>query len=356
MRSQTDATMARAGRKRHGETITLAHGSGGKAMRDLIEDVVLGCFANPYLSPLEDQARLGLAELSAEGDRLAFTTDSFVVDPIEFPGGDIGTLAVNGTVNDLAMGGARPRFLTCGFIIEEGLPIETLRHIAHSMRQAADAAGVEIVSGDTKVVHRGAADKLFINTSGVGVIPAGLTIASDRATPGDVVIVNGVMGDHGAAILNARGDLALDAPITSDCRELYTQVKALCETCPEIHCLRDATRGGVATVLNEFAAQSGVTIRLQESALPVREAVRGVCEILGLDPLYLANEGKFVAIVPQAYAETAIQALRATPGGEGAVVIGEVVNRSGPQVQMSTTFGSLRVVDMLVGEQLPRIC
>lgn len=356
MNIKTDITTAGKGRKVYGETITLAHGSGGKAMRDLIEDVVLGNFANPYLSPLEDQARLGLAELCAEGDRLAFTTDSFVVDPIEFPGGDIGTLAINGTVNDLAMSGARPRFLTCGFIIEEGLPVETLRRIAHSMRQAADIAGVAIVSGDTKVVHKGAADKLFINTSGVGVIPGGLTIAADRATPGDAVIVNGLMGDHGAAILNARGDLALETPIESDCRELYTQVKALCEVCPDVHCLRDATRGGVATVLNEFAESAGVTIRIEESVLPVREAVRGVCEILGLDPLYLANEGKFVAIVPEAYAEAAVQALRATPGGEGAAVIGEVVDSARSQVRLATTFGSLRVIDMLVGEQLPRIC
>jgi len=348
--------MASEMHKVNGETITLAHGSGGKAMRDLIDDVVLGNFANPYLAPLEDQARLELAELSAEGDRLAFTTDSFVVDPIEFPGGDIGKLAVNGTVNDLAMSGARPRFLTCGFIIEEGLPVDTLRRIANSMRRAAEAADVAIVSGDTKVVHKGAADQLFINTSGVGVIPTGLKIGADRATPGDAVIVNGVMGDHGAAILSARGDLALDSPITSDCQELYTQVKALCQVCPDIHCLRDATRGGVATVLNELAASAGVTIRIQEPALPVREVVRGVCEILGLDPLYLANEGKFVAIVPQAYAATAVQALRVTPGGEEAVVIGEVVERIRSGVQLVTSFGSLRVIDMLVGEQLPRIC
>lgn len=339
------------------ECITLAHGSGGKAMRDLIEDVVLGNFANPLLSPLEDQARIDLAPLTARGDRLAFTTDSFVVDPIEFPGGDIGTLAVNGTVNDLAMSGARPLYLTCSFILEEGLPLNTLNRIARSMRREADAAGVSIVTGDTKVVPRGAADKLFINTSGIGVIPSGVDIRAERATPGDVVIINGLIGDHGAAILNARGDLALDTSIESDCQSLIEQVEALRTACPDIHCMRDATRGGMATVLNEFAKSSGVKIRLHEVTLPVRNEVRGMCEILGLDPLYLANEGKFIAIIPADYADAALVALRASPNGEHTRVIGEVVATTArPQVVMATAFGSERLIDMLVGDQLPRIC
>lgn len=338
------------------KTITLAHGSGGKAMRDLIDNIILAHFSNQHLSPLEDQARLPLSDLNQLGDRLAFTTDSFVVDPIEFPGGDIGTLAVNGTVNDLAMSGAKPCYLTCGFIIEEGLPLSRFERIVSSMRQAADAAGVTIVSGDTKVVHRGAADKLFINTSGVGVIPAGLDISASRAEPGDVVIVNGFLGDHGATILNARGDLALETPIESDCCELHTQVQALRAACPDIHCLRDATRGGVATVLNEFAESSQVGIRLKDGTLPVRTEVRGVCEILGLDPLYLANEGKFVAIVPAEQGQAAVAALQAIPGAEQAAVIGEVVAAKRPQVTLVTAFGSERMIDMLVGEQLPRIC
>lgn len=339
------------------ERITLAHGGGGKAMRDLIDDVVLGNFANPMLSPLEDQARIDLSSLTAQGDRLAFTTDSFVVDPIEFPGGNIGSLAVNGTVNDLAMSGARPLYLSCGFILEEGLPMATLRRIARSMREEADAAGVSIVTGDTKVVHRGAADKIFINTSGVGVIPKGVDIRADRATPGDLVIINGLIGDHGAAILDARGDLALDSPIESDCQSLFAQVEALQQVCPDIHCMRDATRGGVATVMNEFAESAGVKIRLDEQSFPVRKEVRGMCEILGLDPLYLANEGKFIVIIPPQYGEQALAALRATAGGEQATVIGEIVATvSRPQVVIATAYGSERVIDMLVGEQLPRIC
>lgn len=337
--------------------ITLAHGSGGKAMRDLIEDIIVGAFNNPLLAPLEDQARIDLGELIALGDRLAFTTDSFVVDPIDFPGGNIGTLAVNGTVNDLAMSGARPLYLSCGFILEEGFPIATLRRIVQSMRKEADAAGVSIVTGDTKVVNRGAADKIFINTSGVGVIPKGTDIRADRAMPGDVVIINGLIGDHGAAILNARGDLALETSIESDCQPLCRLVEALRKACPDIHCLRDATRGGVATVLNEFAESSGVKIKLNDAALPVRNEVRGMCEILGLEPLYLANEGKFVTIVAPEYATAVVAALRQLPGGQEACVIGEVVEQfSQGRVVVSTAFGTERVIDMLVGEQLPRIC
>jgi hydrogenase expression/formation protein HypE len=336
--------------------VTLAHGGGGKAMRDLIDDVFVSAFDNPVLDPLEDQARIALAELSGYGDRLAFTTDSYVVDPLFFPGGDIGKLAVCGTVNDLAVGGARPLYLSCAVIIEEGLDVDTLRRIARSMQDAAQAAGVEIATGDTKVVDRGACDKLFINTTGLGVIRHGLDIGADKARSGDVVLVNGLLGDHGAAILDARGDLALDTPIESDCAALHGLIDAVLNACPNVRCLRDATRGGIATVLNEVAQNSHVAITLQEAAVPLRDAVRGFCEILGLDPLYLANEGKLVCVVPANEADAALCAMRAGPLGENASVIGRVTEAPAGTVIMETTFGGRRVVDMLVGDQLPRIC
>jgi len=336
--------------------VTMAHGSGGKAMRNLIEDVFLGAFDNPLLAPLEDQAVLPLAGLLAHGDRLAFTTDSYVVSPLFFRGGDIGTLAVAGTVNDLAVSGARPLFLSCGVVIEEGLPVETLRRVVASMRRVADEAGVQIVTGDTKVVERGAADKLFINTAGVGVVPCGVSISAANATPGDVVIVNGALGDHGTAILIARAQLALESDVASDCRPLASLVAAMLAACPDIHCLRDATRGGVATVLNEFASSSQVSIRIDERAVPVREQVKGACEILGLDPLYLANEGKLVAIVPAQSAPAVLAAMRAHPAGRDAAAIGCVTEESDCRVVLHTGFGGQRIVDMLVGEQLPRIC
>lgn len=336
--------------------INMAHGAGGKAMRDLIQDVFVGAFDNPSLAAMEDQARFSLADLARHGDRLAFTTDTFVVDPLFFPGGDIGTLAVAGTVNDLAMSGARPLYLSCGMVLEEGLPVETLRRVVASMRRTADIAGVQIVTGDTKVVERGSADKLFINTAGVGVVPAGVNIAAGNARPGDVVIVNGPLGDHGAAILIARGQLALEADIPSDCQPLNSLVQAMLAACPGLRCLRDATRGGLATVLNEFAQDSGVSIRIRERALPLREAVKGACEILGLDPLYLANEGKLVAVVPADAAEAVLAAMRAHPAGHEAAVIGRVVDQPREAVILETGFGGERIVDMLVGEQLPRIC
>jgi hydrogenase expression/formation protein HypE len=336
--------------------VNLAHGSGGKAMRDLIEDVFVGAFDNPMLAVLEDQAVVPLAELLAHGDRLAFTTDSYVVDPLFFPGGDIGTLAVSGTVNDLAVSGARPLFLSCGVVIEEGFEVERLRQIAASMRRAADAAGVRIVTGDTKVVEHGAADKLFINTSGVGVIPRGIALSAASARPGDVVIVNGPLGDHGTAILIARKQLALEADIASDCRPLNGLIATMLGACGSIHCLRDATRGGIATVVNEFAQASRVGIRLREASIPLRAEVKGACEILGLDPLYLANEGKIVAVVPAAEASRVLTAMRAHPDGRDAAVIGEVVERHAGSVVLETGFGGDRVVDLLVGEQLPRIC
>ncbi len=335
--------------------VNMSHGSGGKAMRALIEDVFLGAFSNERLDPLEDQAIVALPELTRHGDRVAFTTDTYVVDPLFFPGGDIGTLAVSGTVNDLAVSGAKPLFLSCGMVLEEGLSVEVLRRVCASMRAVADRVGVSIVTGDTKVVERGAADKLFINTSGIGVIPAGVSLSAANARPGDVVIASGVLGDHGTAILIARNQLALEADIESDCQPLDGLVAAMLAACPAIRCLRDATRGGVATVLNEFARSSHVGIRIRERDLPLREEVNGACEILGLDPLYLANEGKLIAVVARGDAAGLLAAMRAHPAAAEAAIIGEVAGRPGI-VTMQTSFGGERIVDMLVGEQLPRIC
>ncbi len=347
-------------RKRTGlvrdKSIAMAHGSGGKAMRDLIEDIFLGSFDNELLAPLEDQARIDLSVLTLKGNRLALTTDSYVVDPIFFNGGDIGTLAVNGTVNDLAVGGAIPLYLTCGMIIEEGLAVQDLRRIVYSMKAAAEIAGVKIVSGDTKVVERGAADKLFINTTGVGVIPNHINIGSNRAQPGDIVLINGHIGDHGAAIVGARGDLAIENNIASDCCALNSLIADLLAACPEAHCLRDATRGGVATVLSEFAAASRVCIKIDEKAIPIRAEVRGICEILGMDPLYLANEGKVIAIVAASDAQLALEAMRKNEAGKESAIIGVVTEAPEETVILKTIFGGERIVDMLVGDQLPRIC
>jgi len=348
--------MRRRSGKLRDSHINLAHGSGGKAMRDLIEDVFLQAFDNPVLAALEDQAVFSLAELAQHGNRLAFTTDTFVVDPLFFPGGDIGTLAVAGTVNDLAMSGARPLFLSCAMVLEEGLSVEVLRRVVASMKHTAQLAGVTIVTGDTKVVEHGAADKLFINTAGIGIVPCGAAISAQNARVGDAVIVNGHLGDHGTAILIARNQLGVDCAVASDCQPLGSLVAAMLAACPDIHCLRDATRGGVATVLNEFAESSNVAIRIHEAALPIREEVKGACEILGLDPLYLANEGKLVAMVPRADAERVLAAMRAHPAGCDAAIIGEVTQEPAGVVVLHTSFGGQRIVDMLVGEQLPRIC
>ncbi|UTW04280.1 hydrogenase expression/formation protein HypE [Amphritea atlantica] len=337
-------------------TITMAHGAGGKAMRDLIEDVFVGTFDNEDLNKLEDQARFDLSALQALGGQLAFTTDSYVVDPVEFPGGDIGTLAINGTVNDLAVSGAIPKYLSCGMILEEGLEVDLLRRIVRSMRKAADEAGVLIVTGDTKVVPRGKGDKIFINTTGIGVIPEGIKISAANCKPGDKIIVNGFVGDHGAAILNARGDLALEVELKTDCQPLHELVQAMLVVCPELHAMRDASRGGVATVLNEFAEASEVAIRLEEASIPVRNEVRGVCEILGLDALYFANEGKLVAVVPGDQAETVLQVMLSHPAGQHSAIIGEVIEGYAGRVLVKTGFGGERIMDMLVGEQLPRIC
>jgi len=336
--------------------ITLAHGSGGKAMRDLIDEIFVDTFDNPILSQLEDQATVNLASLMQQGDRLAFTTDSYVVDPLFFPGSNIGELAVNGTINDLAVSGAKPLYLTCSVILEEGLPVETLRRVAESMKVAAKNAGVQIVTGDTKVVQRGSADKLFINTAGIGVIREGISISAHNIQPGDAIIINGELGNHGAAILIARGELALETDIESDCQPLHDLVENILNICPEIHAMRDVTRGGLATVLNEFALTSNVGIRLYEQSIPVREEVKGVCEILGLDPLYLANEGKLVVVVPQENAELILSAMKSHTTGKDACIIGEAIPAPSGVVLLKTAFAAERIVDMLVGDQLPRIC
>jgi hydrogenase expression/formation protein HypE len=336
-------------------SVTLAHGGGGKAMKDLIDDVFVRAFDGSG-APLEDQARIELAEIAARGDRLAFTTDSFVVDPLFFPGGDIGKLAVCGTVNDLAVGGAKPLYLSCAAIIEEGLAIDKLRRIAASMSETAAEAGVKIVTGDTKVVQRGSCDKLFLTTTGVGIIRADLCLGVDRAMAGDVLLVNGMLGDHGAAILCARGDMMLEAPIASDCACLHDLIATLLDAAPGVRFIRDATRGGVATVLNEIAEASGLAIEIDEEATPIRPQVRAVCEILGLDPLYLANEGKIVVVAPPSQADDALAAMSSHPLGRGARRIGEVVEDEETRVTMRTNLGGRRIVDMLVGEQLPRIC
>lgn len=339
------------------QVVTLAHGGGGQAMRELIEQVFVKAFDNPILHPLEDQARFNLAELGQYGDRLAMTTDSYVVDPLFFKGGDIGKLAICGTVNDLAVGGAKPLYLTCSMIIEEGLPLEVLQQIAQSMAETARQAGVQIVTGDTKVVNRGAADKLFINTAGIGVINEQFNLGCHLAQPGDLVLVNGYLGDHGATILHERGDMLLNSPIQSDCAPLNGLIEALLAAAPDTRFIRDATRGGIATVLNEVALASNVTIEIDEQKMPLRDEVKGFCEILGLDPLYLANEGKIVALVPAEQSRRALAALRADQYGLQSCIIGEVLPQGKPgRVQMRTLFGGTRVVDMLVGEQLPRIC
>lgn len=340
-------------RRLRDKTITLAHGSGGQAMQDLIESLFVHAFQGET-APLEDQARIPLAELAAQGDRLAFTTDSYVVDPLFFPGGNIGTLAVNGTVNDLAVSGARPLYLTCGLILEEGLPLDTLRQVVESMAAAAQQANVTIVTGDTKVVPRGGADKLFINTAGIGVMQSGVTPAATHLQEGDVVLVNGPVGNHGATILVAREQFALETDLQSDCQPLHGLVAAIVAACPQVRAMRDATRGGLATVLNEFADSAQVGIQLDEDRIPVDAAVQGLCELLGLDPLYLANEGKLVVVVPPEAADTVLAAMRSHPAGTHSNIVGRVT--AGRRVSLKTGFGTERIIDRLVGDQLPRIC
>jgi hydrogenase expression/formation protein HypE len=336
-----------------GDRVTLAHGGGGKAMRDLIDEVFTTAFEP---EGMEDQARLVSQAVQAPGAKLAFTTDSFVVTPLEFPGGDIGKLAVCGTVNDLAVGGAKPLWLSAAFIIEEGFEIEVLRRIVATMVDEANKAGVQIVTGDTKVVERGSADGLYITTSGIGVIPPGCILAVENIRKGDVAIVNGVLGDHGAAILAARGDLALAVELESDCQSLAELMRVALVAAPDLRAARDATRGGLASALNEMAEAGGVTVEIEEELLPLRSEVKGMCEILGLDPLYLANEGTLVLFVPEDQAEAALAAMRRTDAGKDAVIIGRAKEKGHIPVVMKTRFGGERIVDMLVGEQLPRIC
>jgi len=331
--------------------ILLGHGSGGTLTAQLIERVFLPAFGNPILERLDDQAVLELP-----GARLAFTTDSYVVTPLFFPGGDIGHLAVNGTVNDLATSGARPLFLSTGFILEEGLPIEDLARIVASMRAASLSAGVQIVTGDTKVVGKGSGDKVFINTSGLGVVPPGVSISADRARPGDVVLLSGTVGDHGMAIMATREALGLEGAIRSDTAPLHELVATMLRACADIHVLRDPTRGGVAATLHEIAQRANVGIEIQEEVVPVREEVKGACEILGFDPLYVANEGKLVAIVPDGAADGVLDAMRAHPLGREAVRLGRVTEDHPRYVVVRTGIGGTRVLERPYGELLPRIC
>jgi hydrogenase expression/formation protein HypE len=333
------------------ERITLAHGAGGKATHTLIEAVFLEAFRNPALELLGDGALV-----EAAGTSLAVTTDSFVVSPLFFPGGCIGDLAVNGTVNDLAMTGARPLVLSAAFVLEEGFPVGDLERIVSAMAAAARAAGVEVVTGDTKVVQRGKGDGCYVTTTGVGVLERPVRLGADRAQPGDVILVSGPVGEHGITILLARGDLDLDADLVSDTACLARPVAALLDAAPATRVLRDATRGGVATILNEIADASGVGVVLDEGRLPVRPVVSGACELLGIDPMYVACEGRFVAVVPPEQADAALASLRRHELGSGAAVVGRVTADPVGLVMLKTAFGGTRIVDMLVGDPLPRIC
>jgi len=337
-------------------TIVMGHGSGGKMMSELIRHLFLPLFDNGTLAQLGDSAVLEIPTNGSGPARLAFSTDSFVVHPLIFPGGDIGELAVNGTVNDLAMSGARPLYLSAGFILEEGLPMETLGRIVNSVADACRDAGVQLVTGDTKVVDKGHGHGMYINTTGIGLIPAGVVIAPDRAQVGDVVILSGTIGDHGMAILSVREGLEFETLIESDTAPLYELVQGLLAVTRQIHCLRDATRGGLGAALNELAISSQVGIEIDERHILVRPAVQAACEILGLDPFYVANEGKCVAILPREQAEAALAAMRAHATGREAQMIGQVVADHPGMVVARTGIGARRVVDLPAGELLPRIC
>ncbi|MDD5330907.1 MAG: hydrogenase expression/formation protein HypE [Sulfuricella sp.] len=331
--------------------VDMTHGSGGRAMAQLVEELFLAAFDNEYLNQQNDQA-----SFAVPGGRMVMATDSHVVSPLFFPGGDIGCLSVHGTVNDVAMAGAVPLYLSAGFILEEGFPLADLARIVASMARAAADAGVPIVTGDTKVVERGKGDGVFINTTGVGVVPAGVNISGERARPGDAIIVSGPIGDHGVAIMSLRENLSFGTAIQSDTAALHGLVADMIAAVADIHVLRDPTRGGLATTLNEIARQSGVGMMLHETALPIRAEVRAACEFLGLDPLYSANEGKLVAICAREDADRVLAAMRAHPLGREAALIGEVIADDHHFVQMETAFGGRRIVDWLTGEQLPRIC
>lgn len=337
--------------------ILLGHGGGGQLTADLIQRLFLPAFGNNTLAALEDQATLRLDSYDGSpATRIAFTTDSFVVRPLFFPGGDIGKLAVHGTVNDLAVGGARPLFLSAAFILEEGLPLEDLQRIVHSMREACREAGIALVTGDTKVVDRGKGDGVFITTSGIGIVPEGRVLSIHSAQPGDRIIVSGTLGDHGIAIMSVREGLDFETVLESDTAPLHSLTEAILKACPQTRCMRDPTRGGLSSAVNELAVASGVGVKLDEAAIPLRAEVRGACEMLGLDPLYVANEGKLIAVVPAADTDRALEAMRLHPLGRNAAVIGTVVADHRGMVVLRSCVGGERVVTLLSGEQLPRIC
>lgn len=352
------------GMKLKDDYVTLSHGAGGKASAALVDQVFVSGYGNEVLAELTDAGVLPLAELlgsdsedaSFAGGKLAMSTDSYVVNPIVFPGGSIGELAVNGTVNDLAVSGAIPKVISAGFILEEGLPMADLRREVQAMREAAEAAGVRIVTGDTKVVPKGSGDKLFINTAGIGIVPPSRQLGASQVQRGDRIIVSGAIADHGMSVMMARGDLAIEAPIKSDTRAVNHLVEALMAAVPDTRWMRDATRGGLGTVLNELAVATGWGIAIEDESIPVHDMTRGACDMLGIDPIYVANEGMFCAVVPADQVDTALEALRALPGGEEAANIGRVVSKPESSVVMVTAFGGTRMIDMLVGDPLPRIC
>ncbi|WP_415933030.1 hydrogenase expression/formation protein HypE [Varibaculum cambriense] len=352
------------GMKLKDDYVTLSHGAGGKASAALVDQVFVSGYGNEVLAELTDAGVLPLAELlgsdsgdgSFDGGKLAMSTDSYVVNPIVFPGGSIGELAVNGTVNDLAVSGAIPKVISAGFILEEGLPIADLRREVQAMRDAAESAGVRIVTGDTKVVPKGSGDKLFINTAGIGIVPSSRQLGASQVQRGDRIIVSGAIADHGMSVMMARGDLAIEAPIKSDTRAVNHLVEALMTAVPDTRWMRDATRGGLGTVLNELAVATGWGIAIEDESIPVHDMTRGACDMLGIDPIYVANEGMFCAVVPADQVDTALEALRALPGGEEAANIGRVVSKPESSVVMVTAFGGTRMIDMLVGDPLPRIC
>ncbi|MCG7943597.1 MAG: hydrogenase expression/formation protein HypE [Candidatus Thiodiazotropha taylori] len=331
--------------------VDMTHGSGGRAMAQLIQELFLKHLDNDLLRQANDQASFDVA-----AGRMVMSVDGHVISPLFFPGGDIGSLAVHGTINDVAMSGARPTYLSAGFILEEGFPLADLEKIVVSMSHAASEAGVPIVTGDTKVVEKGKGDGVFITTTGIGVVPAGINISGDRAEPGDRIIVSGSMGDHGVTIMSSRENLEFETSITSDSAALHSLVEQMVAVAPEIHCLRDPTRGGLATTLNELAQQSQVGMQLSEAEIPVKPAVASACELLGLDPLYVANEGKLICICSEADAQRLLPVMRAHPLGKESAIIGRVIEDPHHFVQMETLFGGSRVVDWLSGEQLPRIC
>ena len=365
--SKVNSNIARVrsrGMKLKDEYVTLSHGAGGKASAALVDQVFVSGYGNEVLAELTDAGVLPLAELlgtdseaaTLGGGKLAMSTDSYVVNPIVFPGGSIGELAVNGTVNDLAVSGAIPKVISAGFILEEGLPIADLRREVQAMREAAENAGVRIVTGDTKVVPKGSGDQLFINTAGIGIVPPSRQLGASQVQRGDRIIVSGAIADHGMSVMMARGDLAIEAPIKSDTRAVNHLVEALMVAVPQTRWMRDATRGGLGTVLNELAVATGWGIAIEDESIPVHDMTRGACDMLGIDPIYVANEGMFCAVVPADQVDKALTALRALPGGEEAANIGRVVSKPESSVVMVTAFGGTRMIDMLVGDPLPRIC